>query len=256
MNNNNKGITYIGADMSLAGDMSIRGPAMIAGKTKGKISSSHQIQIAVGGEVEGEVFCQEMRVSGVFKGKLHCNKLVIVSSGVVDGEVSSHQMEIYDGGQFIGMRTKGPDASILPEPEAGSTAINMPAMTDSNKSASSPKWAYAALAGAVIVAGILFLPQINSFIMSPNISPDPVANQASQYLQSSNDITEDDAALLMQDVEQQSAFLEQREELIGAGQTDINTAMEDLHALEHTNQALGDTLNTDGTNEPDIELIP
>ncbi|MCT8987678.1 polymer-forming cytoskeletal protein [Shewanella phaeophyticola] len=73
----------------------------------GTISSSSQINITVGGEVEGEVYCQEMRVSGVFKGKLHCNKLIIVSSGVVDGEVSSHQMEIYDGGQFVGMRSKG-----------------------------------------------------------------------------------------------------------------------------------------------------
>ena len=255
MNNKNKGITYIGADMSLAGDMSLHGPAMIAGKTKGKISSSHQIQIAVGGEVEGEVFCQEIRVSGVFKGKLHCNKLVIVSSGVVDGEVSSHQMEIYDGGQFIGMRTKGPEPSVLPEPEAGSTTVNMPAMPDSNKPASAPKWAYAALAGVIIVAGILFLPQINSVITSPNTSPDSASSQANQSRQTSSDITEN-AALLMQDVEQQSAFVEQHEELIGAGQTDINTAMEDLHALEQINQTLGDTLNTDETNEQDIELRP
>ena len=246
MNNKKKGITYIGADMSLEGDMSISGPAIIAGKTKGQINSSHHISIDFGGEVEGEVFCQEIRVSGVFKGKLHCNKLVIVSSGLVDGEVSSHHMEIYDGGQFIGMRTKGPEAGILPEPAAGVDASeNMPPIVGSNSKSSSPKWAYAAFSGAVIVAGVIFLPQISSVFMPQNISTETLATQESLYPTTSSDDAENDATLLLQDVEQQNAFVEQHEELINAGQTDVNTAMEDLHALEQTSEVLGETQTID-----------
>ncbi|MCL1114565.1 polymer-forming cytoskeletal protein [Shewanella basaltis] len=238
MNNKNKGITYIGADMSLEGDMSIKGPAIIAGKTKGRITSSHHINIDIGGQVEGEIFCQEIRVSGTFKGKLHCNKLVIVSSGVVDGEVASHQMEIYDGGQFIGMRTKGPESSELPLSEHGDAATDMPQMTKSPTQTSS-KWAYAAVAGAIVLGGVLLLPKMQSAINSPETA----AAQLEHNSPALDHITEDAAALLY-DVEQQSAFAEQREELIGAGQSDINTAMEDLHALEHANQSLAETDDT------------
>ncbi|MDD8059714.1 MULTISPECIES: bactofilin family protein [Shewanella] len=247
MNNNNKGITYIGADMSLEGDMTIQGPAMIAGKTVGTISSSSQINIAVGGEVEGEVYCQEMRVSGVFKGKLHCNKLIIVSSGVVDGEVSSHQMEIYDGGQFIGMRSKGPDESVLPQ--ATSSTVNMPMMHDSQTKTPLRKLTYAAVAAAVIIGGVLLQPTISSVLKSDQEQP----LQASVNADVSESDIAKNATLLLQDVDQQSVFVEQQEELISAGQSDINTAMEDLQALEQTSQDLGDTLHSDDQHFEDSE---
>ncbi|QBF83722.1 hypothetical protein EXU30_14240 [Shewanella maritima] len=115
MNSKAKQATVIGAQMNLQGEMDIQGPATIAGHTNGVIRSSADIVIEQGGLVEGELYCQSVKVCGQFKGKLFCNKLIIVSSGVVDGEVSSHQMEIYDGGQFIGKRTKGPDADTLPD---------------------------------------------------------------------------------------------------------------------------------------------
>ncbi|WP_076539721.1 polymer-forming cytoskeletal protein [Shewanella sp. UCD-KL21] len=115
MNNKGNGVTFIGPDTSLDGDMAVQGPALVAGKVKGVIRSTDQVKIEVGGEIDGELFCQELRVCGVFKGTLHCNSLVIVSSGVVEGDVSSHKMEIYDGGQFLGARTKGPEEGVLPQ---------------------------------------------------------------------------------------------------------------------------------------------
>ncbi|WP_394493507.1 polymer-forming cytoskeletal protein [Shewanella sp. ENK2] len=115
MNNKGNGVTFIGPETSLDGEMTVKGPALIAGQVKGVIRSTDQVKIEVGGEIDGELYCQELRVCGVFKGKLHCNSLVIVSSGVVEGDVSSHKMEIYDGGQFLGARTKGPEQGVLPE---------------------------------------------------------------------------------------------------------------------------------------------
>ncbi|MDO6611438.1 polymer-forming cytoskeletal protein [Shewanella sp. 1_MG-2023] len=115
MNNKGNGVTFIGPETSLDGEMTVKGPALIAGQVKGVIRSTDQVKIEVGGEIDGELYCQELRVCGVFKGSLHCNSLVIVSSGVVEGDVSSHKMEIYDGGQFLGARTKGPEQGVLPE---------------------------------------------------------------------------------------------------------------------------------------------
>ncbi|WP_299568508.1 polymer-forming cytoskeletal protein [uncultured Shewanella sp.] len=123
MNNKGNGVTFIGPETSLDGEMTVKGPALIAGQVKGVIRSTDQVKIEVGGEIDGELYCQELRVCGVFKGSLHCNSLVIVSSGVVEGDVSSHKMEIYDGGQFLGARTKGPEQGVLPELAADEQSV-------------------------------------------------------------------------------------------------------------------------------------
>jgi cytoskeletal protein CcmA (bactofilin family) len=254
MNNKNKGMTYIGVDMALEGDMHIQGPAIIAGQTKGKISSTDQIKIEPSGVVEGEVFCQELRVSGLFKGTLHCNKLIIVSSGIVEGEVSSHQMEIYDGGQFIGMRTKGPESSGLPQVdnERFSELNQTPSMPDKKTPISMGKLSLVAVAAIVIITAMVMQPTINS-MLNRGQAPSADSNQANaqQYPQSALNITEENAAALLQEMDQQTSFAEQTEELINAGQSDINVAMEDLHALAQTSEALGDSQNVSDSDNVD-----
>jgi cytoskeletal protein CcmA (bactofilin family) len=263
MNNKNKGMTYIGADMALEGDVRIQGPAIVAGQTKGTINSTDQIKIELGGVVEGDVFCQEMRVSGVFKGKLHCNKLVIVSSGIVEGEVSSHQMEIYDGGQFIGMRTKGPDALGLPQADAEPTSLqtsHQPLLADAANSPfqTSRKLTYAAVAAIVIIAGVVLQPTISLALDNDQaLSFDITQASVAQYLQSASSVTEENAAMLVQEVDQQTSFAEQDEELINAGQSDINVAMEDLQALAKTSEDLGDTQDAseaDSNDDSDLTI--
>ncbi|WP_137225569.1 polymer-forming cytoskeletal protein [Shewanella sp. MEBiC00475] len=246
MNNKNKGMTYIGVDMALDGDMRIQGPAMIAGQTKGKISSTDQIKIEPSGVVEGEVFCQELRVSGLFKGKLHCNKLTIVSSGIVEGEVSSHQMEIYDGGQFIGMRTKGPDPSGLPQVDSERLSEHNQTLSMSDKKTpiSRGKFSLVAVAAIVIITAIFMQPTILSMLNhgQPTFADITQAN-AQQLPQSTLSVTEKNAAALLQEMDQQASFAEQAEELLNAGQSDVNVAMEDLDALAQTSEVLGDNQN-------------
>ncbi|PKI07638.1 hypothetical protein CXF78_04435 [Shewanella sp. 11B5] len=246
MNNKNKGMTYIGVDMALEGDMHLQGPAMIAGQTKGKISSTDQIKIEPSGVVEGEVFCQELRVSGLFKGKLHCNKLIIVSSGIVEGEVSSHQMEIYDGGQFIGMRTKGPESSGLPQVDSERLASQgkTSSMSDNKTPISRGKLSLVAAAAIVIITAMIMQPTISSALNRTQAASTDM-NQANtqQYPFAESSVTEENAAALLQEMDQQTSFAEQAEELINAGQSDINVAMEDLHALAQTSEELGDSQN-------------
>lgn len=254
MNNKNKGMTYIGADMALEGDVNIQGPAMVAGQTQGTINSTDHIKIELGGVVEGEVFCQEMRVSGVFKGKLHCNKLVIVSSGIVEGEVSSHQMEIYDGGQFIGMRTKGPDASGLPQADVEPSSLKTPHQSShqpllagaANSSfQTSRKLTYAAVAAIVIIAGIVLQPTISLALNDDQaLSFDITQANVTQYLPSASSNIEDSAELT-----------KQSEALINADQSDMNMPMEDLPALTKTTEALGESQNvSDSDNIEQSEL--
>ncbi|EGT3626006.1 polymer-forming cytoskeletal protein [Morganella morganii] len=162
------GITFISAQTSIEGDIQLESTALIAGKLQGNIGSAGQIKIELGGEISGEVSCDELRVCGVFSGRVCCNKLIITSSGVVDGEVASHQMEIYEGGQFIGQRIKGPELDALPD--MLKAIAPAPQRSDAHLYASESgslrgdnrairPWLYVAAATVVIALGFSFGPE-------------------------------------------------------------------------------------------------
>ena len=161
MGSKGNGVTFISASTSIEGEMQLAGTALVAGKLAGNIRCAGQIKIELGGEVSGELSCDELKVCGVFRGKVRCNKLVIVSSGTVEGEVLSHQLEIYEGGQFIGQRIIGQELEHLPEllqtlaPE-GAAKNTKTAQTNAlyarDNQTGARKWLpYGAAAAAVIV---------------------------------------------------------------------------------------------------------
>ncbi|MGL5665221.1 MAG: bactofilin family protein [Shewanella sp.] len=161
MGSKGNGVTFISASTSIEGEMQLAGTALVAGKLAGNIRCAGQIKIELGGEVSGELCCDELKVCGVFRGKVRCNKLVIVSSGTVEGEVLSHQLEIYEGGQFIGQRVIGQELEHLPEllqtlaPEGSAKNTNTAqtnALYARDNQPGARKWLpYGAAAAAVIV---------------------------------------------------------------------------------------------------------
>lgn len=161
MGSKGNGVTFISASTSIEGEMQLAGTALVAGKLAGNIRCAGQIKIELGGEVSGELCCDELKVCGVFRGKVRCNKLVIVSSGTVEGEVLSHQLEIYEGGQFIGQRVIGQELEHLPEllqtlaPEGAAKNTNTAqtnALYARDNQPGARKWLpYGAAAAAVIV---------------------------------------------------------------------------------------------------------
>lgn len=100
------GLTFIAPGTRLSGESHFAGEALIGGELFGKISSIGKITIEVDGYVDGELNCDELKVAGHFKGKLKCGKLNITSTGTVEGELACESMEIFEGGQFIGLRVK------------------------------------------------------------------------------------------------------------------------------------------------------
>ncbi|MFB2680035.1 bactofilin family protein [Shewanella mangrovisoli] len=161
MGSKGNGVTFISASTSIEGEMQLAGTTLVAGKLAGNIRCAGQIKIELGGEVSGELSCDELKVCGVFHGKVRCNKLVIVSSGTVEGEVLSHQLEIYEGGQFIGQRVIGQELEHLPEllqtlaPEGAAKNTNTAqtnALYARDNQPGARKWLpYGAAAAAVIV---------------------------------------------------------------------------------------------------------
>ncbi|BCV67315.1 bactofilin family protein [Shewanella carassii] len=100
------GLTYIAQGSKITGESHFDGETLVGGAIYGKINAESKLTIEANGLVDGELNCQELKVSGLFRGKLCCEKLIICSTGTVEGEVASKSMEIFEGGQFIGMRVK------------------------------------------------------------------------------------------------------------------------------------------------------
>lgn len=104
--NNNTGLTFIAQGTKVCGESHFSGEALIGGELQGKISALNKITIETDGYINGELRCKEIKVSGLFKGKLKCEKLIITGTGTVEGEIACNSMEIFSGGQFIGVRVK------------------------------------------------------------------------------------------------------------------------------------------------------
>ena len=100
------GLNFIAPGTRLTGETAFVGETLIGGEIYGKVSSQEALTIEAGGLIDGELRCKELKVSGLFKGKLSCDKLTITANGTVEGEVASKTMEIIEGGQFIGVRVK------------------------------------------------------------------------------------------------------------------------------------------------------
>ncbi len=100
------GLTYIAQGSKITGESHFDGETLVGGAIYGKINAESKLTIEDNGLVDGELTCQELMVSGLFRGKLCCEKLTICGTGTVEGEVASKSMEIFEGGQFIGMRVK------------------------------------------------------------------------------------------------------------------------------------------------------
>ncbi|NRD74653.1 polymer-forming cytoskeletal protein [Shewanella sp. VB17] len=116
------GLTFVAQGTILSGESHFAGEALIGGELYGKISSTGKITIEIDGYIEGELSCNELKVSGNFKGKLKCDKLHITHTGTVEGEVACESMEILEGGQFIGMRVRE-EISLLNTQEKNNTNI-------------------------------------------------------------------------------------------------------------------------------------
>lgn len=185
------GVTFISALTSVEGDILLESAALVAGTIKGNVSCAGLVKIELGGLIEGELTCDELRVSGVFRGKVHSNKVVIISSGVLEGEVASQAFEIYEGGQFIGQRVKGAEVQVT-SPQASSKTTyhtsqphqqhdgfstqthSLYAADIENDTKSKNPWLYVAAAAILVVLSLgLVRSQVPSQLISELLSKEP-----------------------------------------------------------------------------------
>lgn len=74
----------------------------VDGKLEGSIDSKAEVIIGQSGVVDGEIKARRILVSGSFFGKIEAERLEIVASGKVTGEVSVAQLIVESGAHFNG----------------------------------------------------------------------------------------------------------------------------------------------------------
>ncbi|WP_373019853.1 polymer-forming cytoskeletal protein [Thiomicrorhabdus sp.] len=113
------GKTIIAPGCVLSGEFSaLGGPLHVDGRIDGVIQSDFDVSIGVQGEVKGFIKARSIVLSGVFEGKVACERIDILSTGKFIGELISGEVTIEAGGKFIGESrelTEGGMIVSLPE---------------------------------------------------------------------------------------------------------------------------------------------
>ena len=123
------GTTVIAGATKVVGDLQLSDDFHLDGCMAGKLNSSHNVTIGIGGEFDGEICAHKVVVSGRIDGSVDAERLEIVSSGKVSGEIRVAELVIEPGGQFNGSShiksaDTQPPRRISHQPESGNEATS------------------------------------------------------------------------------------------------------------------------------------
>ncbi|QCU89745.1 polymer-forming cytoskeletal protein [Thiomicrorhabdus sediminis] len=113
------GKTIVSEGCFISGEMTeLKGPLHIDGRVEGIIDSEFDVSIGRTGQIKGLVKARSIVLSGVLDGKVACERLEILQTGKLIGEVISGEFTVETGGKFIGQShemTEGGMVVSLPE---------------------------------------------------------------------------------------------------------------------------------------------
>jgi cytoskeletal protein CcmA (bactofilin family) len=97
------GTSCIGSDMSIVGNIECNGPAQVFGRIEGELRAASDLLIGDGGQVEGGVIAQDVRVCGRVKGTIRAVRVKLQDGGAVDGDIFHQSLSIDENSLFEGM---------------------------------------------------------------------------------------------------------------------------------------------------------
>lgn len=108
------GVTLIGADLTIVGDVISKGNVTLDGEIQGDM---HCASLVVGedGAIEGGVIANEVTVLGRVIGSIRANKVVLQSTAHVEGDIFHQEIGMEIGTVFDGTlkRTQNPTAEMV-----------------------------------------------------------------------------------------------------------------------------------------------
>ena len=103
MNNLNGTNNIIGEGSTLKGNLSTTGNIRLEGKVIGDIKSSSKVACGETSTVDGNVIAENAEIAGKINGKVNVTELLVLkSSAVIQGDISSKNLIIESGAIFNG----------------------------------------------------------------------------------------------------------------------------------------------------------
>ena len=96
------GTTVIAAGTELVGNLALEDNLHVDGRIDGDVESQAEITIGQTGHMEGRISARRVLVSDTFDGHIDADRLEIVASGRVTGEVTVGQLVVESGAHFNG----------------------------------------------------------------------------------------------------------------------------------------------------------
>ena len=96
-------LTRLGPAVTIQGELTGSEPVLVEGRFQGKIVLSRDLTIAKGARVEAEVRATNVLVYGEVVGNIFAaERVVIMETGQVRGDITAARVSINDGAQFRG----------------------------------------------------------------------------------------------------------------------------------------------------------
>lgn len=93
----------VGPDILLKGEIATCDRLVVEGTVDAKLTNVHTVEVAETGSFKGGAEIQDAIISGLFDGDLNVkNRLVIRSTGRVNGKITYGEIEVERGGQLSG----------------------------------------------------------------------------------------------------------------------------------------------------------
>lgn len=96
------GTTVVASGTKIIGDLQLADDFHLDGEMSGKLQSTLNVSVGLNGTFDGEIQAKKVMVSGRTEGTIDAERLEIVSTGNVTGEIFVTELVIEPGGKFSG----------------------------------------------------------------------------------------------------------------------------------------------------------
>ncbi len=95
--------TIVSAGMRIDGDLKSNGSIRIDGIVSGKVTTSQDLTVGTGAQIDADVLALNATIAGIIKGNVTIkNSLNILETGKILGNISCASLSIREGGFFNG----------------------------------------------------------------------------------------------------------------------------------------------------------
>jgi cytoskeletal protein CcmA (bactofilin family) len=148
-------LSIIAAGMTVRGDIESNGIVKVEGAVDGHVHARHQVLVARGGIVHGDIEAREAIVGGMVNGSIRVAERVEVQSGAtVVGDITTRRIAVAEGGTLNGQIRMGEQSGAV-----ASAALALAAKVSPAKSEPRPVPATGPAHPSVPVARVAVPPQ-------------------------------------------------------------------------------------------------